>query len=172
MTLSDEDVREILRIIDESGLDELRIEMRGFALHVLRGGLPGDTTDLPPLQTRGGQSVVSPDALAEPGRASDGALVATPVAAADASGEDGMVAIAAPMLGTFYRAEGPGEEPFVDVGSRVEPDTTVGIIEVMKMMNSVAAGVAGTIVEVCSENAELVEPGTPLFRVEPEAHTA
>ncbi len=71
------------------------------------------------------------------------------------------------MLGTFYRAEGPGEEPFVNVGSEVEPETIVCIIEVMKMMNSVPAGVAGTVVEVCQENAELVEYGAPLFRVAP-----
>ena len=61
--------------------------------------------------------------------------------------------IAAPMIGTFYRAEAPGAAPFVDVGTRVEPDTVVCIIEVMKMMNAVPAGVAGTVVEVCAENA-------------------
>jgi acetyl-CoA carboxylase biotin carboxyl carrier protein len=72
------------------------------------------------------------------------------------------------MLGTFYRAERPGAEPFVDVGAEVEPDTIVCIIEVMKMMNSVPAGMAGTIAEVCCENAQLVEYGQPLFRVAPK----
>ena len=73
------------------------------------------------------------------------------------------------MLGTFYRAEGPGAQPFVEVGAVVEPDTVVCIIEVMKMMNSVPAGVAGTVTEVLADNAELVEFGQPLFRVEPAA---
>ena len=73
------------------------------------------------------------------------------------------------MLGTFYRAEAPGAAPFVDVGARVEPDTVVCLIEVMKMMNAVSAGVAGTVVEVCAENAQLVEYGAPLFQVEPES---
>ena len=77
------------------------------------------------------------------------------------------VTIEAPMLGTFYRAPAPGAPPFVDVGSTVEPDTIVCIIEVMKMMNSVHAGVAGTIAEVCVENGEPVEYGARLFRVEP-----
>jgi acetyl-CoA carboxylase biotin carboxyl carrier protein len=72
------------------------------------------------------------------------------------------------MLGTFYRAEAPGKHPFVEVGSKVEPDTIVCIIEVMKMMNSVPAGVSGTVTEVIAENAQLVEYGQPLFRVEPE----
>jgi biotin carboxyl carrier protein len=71
------------------------------------------------------------------------------------------------MLGVFYRAEGPREPPFVKAGSRVEPDTIVCIIEVMKMMNSVPAGLSGTIVEVCPENAEIVKEGAPLFRVRP-----
>jgi len=71
------------------------------------------------------------------------------------------------MLGTFYRASAPGEPPFVDVGARVEPDTIVGIIEVMKMMNSVSAGLAGVIAEIHVENAQPVEYGEPLFRVEP-----
>ena len=70
------------------------------------------------------------------------------------------------MLGVFYRAPAPGDEPFVDVGTLVEPDTVVGLIEVMKMMNSVEAGVSGTIVAVCAENAALVEAGAALFRIE------
>jgi biotin carboxyl carrier protein len=71
------------------------------------------------------------------------------------------------MLGTFYRAESPGAAPFVEVGAHVEPDSIVCIIEVMKMMNSVPAGVAGTVEAVCPANGELVEYGAPLFRVRP-----
>jgi acetyl-CoA carboxylase biotin carboxyl carrier protein len=77
------------------------------------------------------------------------------------------VLVPSPMLGTFYRAEAPGATPFVEVGSTVGPDSTVCIIEVMKMMNSVAAGVGGTVVEVCAENGTLVEYGEPLLRVRP-----
>ena len=73
--------------------------------------------------------------------------------------------IDSPMLGTFYAAPDPGAKPFVEVGTEVAPDTIVCIIEVMKMMNSIPAGVAGTIVDVCSENAQLVEYGETLFRV-------
>ena len=149
MALSDEDVREILRIIDESQLSELHLETEGFVLHVLRGGAP-----------------VTPGAPAGPRRMKGEAT--TPPTSPSGSEHDGVV-IAAPMLGTFYRAESPGEAPFVEVGSRVGADTTVCIIEVMKMMNSVAAGVAGTIVEVCLENGEVVESGAPMFRVQPDS---
>jgi biotin carboxyl carrier protein len=137
MGLTDDDVREILRLIDENELDELRIETGGFKLHVVRaGGAPAESV-----------------APAEP---------TAPTASDGAASSD---VIAAPMPGTFYRAEGPGMEPFVEVGAHVEPDTIVGIIEIMKMMNSVPAGVAGTIVEVCAEDAEQVTDGAPLFKV-------
>jgi acetyl-CoA carboxylase biotin carboxyl carrier protein len=134
MALTDDDVREILRLIDESELDELRIETAEFKLHVVRGEAAAPLAEPAPAK-----------------HAADGASAT----------------IAAPMPGTFYRADGPGMAPFVDVGTRVEPDTVVCIIEIMKMMNSVPAGVAGTIVEVCAEDAQLVGDGEPLFRVAP-----
>ena len=134
MALSDDDVREILRLIDETELGELRIETEGLSLHVVRGwAAPGERAEDP---------------------------------APTAATADGAVTIDAPMLGVFYRAPSPGAPPFVDVGTRIERDTIVCVIEVMKMMNSVAAGVAGTIAEIHVENAEAVEYGQPLFRVE------
>jgi acetyl-CoA carboxylase biotin carboxyl carrier protein len=139
MALSDDDVREILRLIDGSKLDELRIETPEFNLHVRRGAAPAEA--------------------AAPERP----------APAPAVESDGARMIEAPMLGTFYRAEAPGATPFVDVGTKVDSGTVVCLIEVMKMMNSIQAGVAGTIVEICAENAQLVEYGAPLFRVEPAA---
>jgi acetyl-CoA carboxylase biotin carboxyl carrier protein len=142
--LSDEDVREILRIIAESPVEELRLETEGFSLYVRRGAGGGAASEArEPAADR-----AAPPADARESR-------------------DGTVAVEAPMLGTFYRAPGPGEDPFVEVGSAVDPDSTVCIIEVMKMMNSVTAGVAGTVVEVAAENGKLVEYGEPLFYVRP-----
>jgi acetyl-CoA carboxylase biotin carboxyl carrier protein len=155
MALSDDDVREILRIIDESQLSELHLTTEGFELHVLRGGASGEAS--------------ARAAARGPGRVMAQASVAPPAADVESAEADGTLTIAAPMLGTFYRAESPGEAPLVEVGSRVEADTTVCIIEVMKMMNSVAAGVAGTIVEVCLDNADVVESGAPMFRVQPDS---
>ncbi len=73
------------------------------------------------------------------------------------------------MLGIFYRAPKPGEPPFVEVGSKVGEDTVIGIIEVMKLMNTVHAGVKGTVVEILAANGALVEYGEVLLRVRPEA---
>jgi acetyl-CoA carboxylase biotin carboxyl carrier protein len=125
--LSNDDVREILRLVDESELDELRVETNGFTLHVLRD--KNETV----------QAAAAP--------ASDGTTVDSP------------------MLGTFYRAPAPGATPFVEIGAQVDPETTVCLIEVMKMMNSIRAGVSGTIAEILVENADLVEEGQPLFRI-------
>jgi acetyl-CoA carboxylase biotin carboxyl carrier protein len=151
MGLSDEDVREILRIIDESPLEELRVETDGFSLYVRKGASGGPVGPPPAESARSAES-------GRPAEAAEAAEV-----------DDGLVTISSPMLGTFYRAESPGSPPFIEVGARVQPDTTVAIIEVMKMMNSVPAGVSGTVVEVCSANAKLVEYGEPLFRVRPGA---
>jgi acetyl-CoA carboxylase biotin carboxyl carrier protein len=137
MALNDDDVREILRLIDETDVEELRVETEGLSLYVRRGDA----------------SAQAP-AAAEP--------------EVERGSADGAHPIGAPMLGTFYRAPAPGATPFVDVGTRVDEETVVCLIEVMKMMNAVPAGVSGTIVEVCAENAAVVEYGAPLFRVEPD----
>ena len=148
MALNDDDVREILRIIDESDLDELRIETDGLSLHVLRGAAA---------------SAFEPEAVRE--RRAPAAPEPAPRDAASEDESDGLT-IASPAIGIFHRAPAPGATPFVEVGTMVEAGTIVGIVEVMKMMNSVAAGISGTIVEVLIENAQLVEYGQPLFRVE------
>ena len=140
MPLSDDDVREILRLIDDSDAEELRVETERFTLYVRRG----DHESAPAAPETDVTSTAPPSV--------DGALHT----------------VASPMLGTFYRAEAPGAAPFVEVGTRVELHTVVCLIEVMKMMNSVPAGIAGTVVEVCAENAQLVEPGAPLFQVRPD----
>jgi acetyl-CoA carboxylase biotin carboxyl carrier protein len=160
MGLTDEDVREILRIIDESELDELRIDMPGFQLHVRRGGAPLPAAEAPPTPAPARREEPTPPEPAPATPAPEPAAAASP---------NGAATIEAPMLGTFYRAGAPGEPPFVDVGTEVDADTVVCLIEVMKMMNSIKAGVAGTVVEVCADNAQLVEYGEPLFRVAPAA---
>jgi acetyl-CoA carboxylase biotin carboxyl carrier protein len=155
--LTDDDVREILRLIDESQLDELRIETPELRLHVRRGSAadaPDPAADPAPFAAAPPAAAPQPRDTVSQGGGAD-ALAA------------GLHAVDSPMLGVFYRAPAPGAEPYVEVGAPVEADTVVCLIEVMKMMNSIVAGVAGTIVEVCVQNAELVEYGQPLFRIEP-----
>lgn len=77
------------------------------------------------------------------------------------------MAVTAPLLGTFYVAPEPGAPPFVSVGQQINEDTTCGLIEVMKVFNSVRAGVKGTVVEVVAANGGFVEFGQPLIIVKP-----
>jgi acetyl-CoA carboxylase biotin carboxyl carrier protein len=82
-----------------------------------------------------------------------------------ASADPALRDLPSPLLGTFYRAPKPGASPFVAVGSQVEEDTIVGIIEVMKLMNTVRAGVRGTVAEILVADGALVEYGATLLRV-------
>ena len=78
-----------------------------------------------------------------------------------------MVVVTAPMVGTFYRASEPGAEPFVKVGSRVQANDTVCIIEVMKLMNALGAEAAGVVVDVLVADGQTVEYGQPLIVIDP-----
>jgi acetyl-CoA carboxylase biotin carboxyl carrier protein len=84
---------------------------------------------------------------------------------------EGLIEIRAPLLGTFYRAPKPGAPAFVEIGSRVEDHTVVGIIETMKLMNPVHAGVRGRVAEIWVANGQFAEQDAVLMLVEPEPST-
>ena len=151
MSLTAKDVEEIMKLLESSSFDRLNLEVDGMKIELERSGAPARPRTAP----------ATPDAPAAP--------AAPAVKAAAAVREEGLVEINAPLLGIFYRAPKPGEPPFVDVGSRVDTETVIGIVEVMKLMNSVAAGVTGEIVEIVGANGELVEHGEVLMLVRPEA---
>ena len=153
MTLTAKDVAEIMRVLEESSFDSLSLEMNGVKLHLQRRSpLPAGQSSDP-----GPSSSTSSSAL---GRTSP--KIKPP-------SEPGLLEIPAPLLGIYYRAPKPAEPPFVEVGSKVKEDTVIGIIEVMKLMNSVHAGVKGEVVEILVQNSAAVEYGEILMRVRPEA---
>ena len=149
MSLSGKDVAEIARLLDASRFSELELEVGDFKLRIRRDGA-GPT----PRRV----SEPRPVAAAKP-PAPDAAAPAAQIARANE------VDVPAPLLGTFYHAPRPGDAPFVNVGDAVTSDTVIGIIEVMKLMNPVHAGVAGTVVAMLAENASSIEAGQPLLRV-------
>ncbi len=154
MTLSASDIAEIMKLIDESSFDELNLEMNGLKLQLRRSGR-GRIAPAPEAQAPGG--VAQPPTLAPEASAAP----APGPAPVGSGGRD----IPAPLLGTFYRAPKPGAAPFVDLGSEVEEETVVGIIEVMKLMNTVRAGMRGVITEILAADGQLVEYGSVLMRV-------
>jgi acetyl-CoA carboxylase biotin carboxyl carrier protein len=153
MDLSPDDVRDVLHVLDSSDLDELHLELANLTLTVRREGASGWTMEQQVLR----RPVV------------EGAEPADDVAqrAPRAAVPDGLVAVHPPLLGTFYRAPKPGAAPFVDVGDRVDEDTVVGIVETMKMMTPVHAGVRGTVVEFRTGNGEFADTGAVLLLLEP-----
>lgn len=161
MELSEDDVLHILKLIDESKFDYFQLEVGELKITVSKG------EPIPIAGTAQPMSIANapaPTAVAKPAPAA--AVTAAPAAKA-ATIPAGHVAVTAPLLGTFYVAPEPGAPPFVTVGQQVTEDTTCGLIEVMKVFNSVRAGVKGTIVEVVAQNGGFVEFGQTLIIVKP-----
>jgi acetyl-CoA carboxylase biotin carboxyl carrier protein len=150
------DVAEITRLLEESQFDELHLEHAGFKLTLKRGA----------AVRREGATASAPAASPAPASAEPAGAGGEPCGEYPASVWDGSVReISAPFVGIFYRAPRPGAPPYIEVGSQVEEDTTVGIIEVMKLMNAVRAEVSGTVVEVLVEDGAVVEYGQVLLRI-------
>ena len=152
------DIEALVRIFDESDWDELRVAIGGVEIYLSKN--PQDR--LQPVATAVPQSDgrAAPTAAAVPAAGRKPAAQTIP---------DGMAAVRAPNLGTFYRAPKPGAPPYVAVGQKVDASTEVCLIEVMKLFTSVRAGVTGTVREVLAEDAQLVEFDQPLFLIEPFA---
>ena len=174
--LTQDDVADILALLDSLPYDELDLETPRFRLtlrrtpdgwtestQVLSAPVPVATTA---MSHRGAPdhgdvtSLLSGVGAGEGSGAADGAE-----GDGGEDGDAGLVAVRAPLPGTFYRAPRPGAAPFVEVGSRVEADTVIGIVETMKLMNSVHAGVAGVVAGFCVANAEFAAQGAALLRI-------
>jgi acetyl-CoA carboxylase biotin carboxyl carrier protein len=158
MNLTHHDIQAILRIIDDSPYDELRLDNAEFSLYLKRTG-EGWTQEqrtlkaAAPLSNGMSAAANMPEALKS---------VAEPAAS-----EPGLVDIRAPIVGTFYRSPQPGAAPFVDIGSEVRPDSVIAIIEVMKLMSSIPAMTRGTVREIFVTDSQFVEKGQLLMRVKP-----
>ncbi len=149
-------IRELVRVAEESGVGEIVVEEEGARIAVR---MPGAVAAAP----------AAPVAAAAPAAAA--APVAAPAAApaAAASHPANWYCVTSPMVGTFYAAPAPGEPAFVQVGDEVAANQTLCIVEAMKLMNEIGAEEMGTVREVCVEDATPVEFGTPLFYIEPHA---
>jgi acetyl-CoA carboxylase biotin carboxyl carrier protein len=167
VNLSNEDVQDILRLLDSLPYGELTVETSGFTLRLRRSAAGGWTQERHVRSEPGSAAPASPhpqaSGLPPPG---DGTSPGSAAGSAAGGGPAGdLREVLAPLLGTFYRAPQPGAPPFVDIGSHVEPDTVVAIIETMKLMNPVYAGTAGTVSEICLGDGQFAERDAVLMRV-------
>jgi acetyl-CoA carboxylase biotin carboxyl carrier protein len=148
-------LREILKILDETDIEELNLKSDDFELNVRKGNAPQIIT-----QTVSAASLESAP-VAPPPVTSTEAPTATPAAEKD------WVEVTSPMVGTFYRSPAPDEDPFIEVGDKIRQGQTLCIIEAMKLMNEIEAELNGEVMEILVENAQPIAFGDPLMRVKP-----
>lgn len=148
-----QDLQKVLQLVEKFNLTEFGLEEKDFKVSVKRGSLPVVPT-LPTVP-------VSVPSVAP--------SVPSGTPAGSKSEEKNIFIIKAPMVGVFYVAPSPESEPYVKVGSAVRPETTVCILEAMKVMNEVRAECTGEILEVLVKNGAPVEYGQPLFKVRTSA---
>jgi acetyl-CoA carboxylase biotin carboxyl carrier protein len=154
--MSAERIKELLALMDKNDLVELELQEGEFRVKLVKNRPQMTAVAAAPV------AMVAHPAIPVPA-AAPGAAPAKPAAAA---GGEGRKELSSPIVGTFYRASKPEADPFVEVGSHVDPDTTVCVIEAMKVMNEVKAEVKGTIREILVENGQPVEYGQPIFVIE------
>ncbi len=150
------DIKAIIDLMRKNSVSEFELEKQDFKIRLKRGPNGGSAAtydDPPPVVT-----YVQPAVAAVP------PPIAVQQPAAPPSNE---LEIKSPMIGTFYRAPSPESAPYVEVGTEVNPETVVCIIEAMKVMNEIKAEAKGVITQVMVENAKPVEFGQPLFKVRP-----
>jgi acetyl-CoA carboxylase biotin carboxyl carrier protein len=165
--LTQNDVERILEIVDRLNDVEIHLEVDGMKLHVRKfsdATLGGPVPPAAPQQVSIAHQPQAALPMGQPARSAPAPAVKPAAAAADA----GLLEIRAPMLGRFYTASSPSEPPFVQIGSKVGPDDTVCMLEVMKLYNTIPAGITGTVVEILVETGTMVEEDAVLFRVRPE----
>lgn len=158
-----EEIREIIKLIDESSIDEFSYETNGTTVKMKKNnetGVPTVTAPVPnvsaPVATQS-QKLVNTTENQAPTEAE--------TSINESESKDYDYEIVSPMVGTFYMAPTPESDPFVKNGSKVDPSTVVCIVEAMKLFNEIEAEVKGEIVEILADNGDLVEYGQPLFRV-------
>ena len=162
MNLDHEELHRLLATLAESDIQEFRLEGEDFCLEVKRN-LETSSDSIPSNKKITSEDIDSPppqskiDALPIP---------STPPPSVPGSRSD-LVEVTAPMVGTFYRAPGPEEPPFVEIGSRINVGQAVCILEAMKLMNELESEVSGEVIEILVENGTPVEFGQVLMRLKP-----
>jgi len=178
VNLTNEDVQQILELLEASSFNELKLTTDRFKLTLRRSGAGEWTQDRQTLSTprvapatRGAASAAPAPAAPRAAAIQDPLGEAAPLELDHARASRAQwgvpIEIHPPLMGTFYRAPQPGAPPFVEVGAQVNEDTVIGIVETMKLMNSVYAGTRGEVIEICAANGQLVEQHDVLMRLKP-----
>jgi acetyl-CoA carboxylase biotin carboxyl carrier protein len=150
------DIKELIALIRKNDLSEFSLEQEGFKITLKRGGEFQQVITAPAF---------APAPISIAPAAAPAAALTAPAPAASSGGNSGDRDLPSPMVGTFYSAASPDSAPFVTVGQQVTPETTICIIEAMKVMNEIKAETSGVITEILAENGKPVQYGQALFRI-------
>lgn len=168
--MTEDEVLQILDLVEKSNFDYLDLEIGDLKLTVSKSGVPVAAAAAPATVSITQAAPAAPAAAPAAAAPAPAAAVESAPASQPVTVKEGTVPINAPMVGTFYAQPEPGAPPFVTLGDRVDAETTVGLVEVMKVFNAVSSGAAGTIDEVCVESGQFVEHGQTLFLVRPDGN--
>ena len=158
-----DELRELVQLINENAFSEFELEREGFRVRFRRGGEISDASPAgfsPPRELTASSAVSADDLVVTTAPSHPGAK-----AQSEASEDQDLYMIPSPIVGTFYRAASPNADAFVKIGSHVEPDTVVCIIEAMKLMNEIQAETTGEVAKIYVENGQPVEYGQPLYGI-------
>ena len=155
------DIKAIIDLVKKNSVSEFELETPDFKIKIKRGSNGGagvtayDEQGMPPVMPYAPPAVMMPQ------------MAPAPVQGAPVAPPSNELEIKSPMIGTFYRAPSPESASYVEIGTEVQPDTVVCIIEAMKVMNEIKAEAKGVITQILVENAKPVEFGQPLFKIKP-----
>ncbi|AJD91420.1 acetyl-CoA carboxylase [Jeotgalibacillus malaysiensis] len=158
-----QEIRELIKLIDQSSIDEFTYEQDGEKLKLRKQSKR--TAEVAPEPVKEQVPVQHTEEVKAPAKAEKQPEPVKEEAAEPAADLENTTEIKSPMVGTFYEASSPDAEPFVKVGSKVTADSTVCIVEAMKLFNEIEAETEGEVVKILVENGQLVEYGQPLFLV-------
>lgn len=169
-----QEIRELIKLVDQSSIDEFVYEHEGSKISMKKSAVEAVAAVKPVVQAVQAQPVsaapaaVAPVAPAAPAPKQEIAAVETKVEESNQVDTSDLHKITSPMVGTFYASPSPDADAYVKVGSKVSKDSIVCIVEAMKLFNEIEAEVNGEIVEVLAKDGQLVEYGQPLFLVKAE----
>lgn len=160
-------LRRLVKIFDDSTAAELEIEEEGTKIYISK---PLDKPEQTLVQMQPAIQPTVQQAVQVPQPQAAEALNPASTAPVEAPAEEdsSLHAITSPIVGTFYKAPSPDSDPFVEIGTKVKPGTTLCIVEAMKLMNEIESDVAGTVEKILLQNAEGVEYGQKMFLIKPE----
>jgi len=169
MTLTYAEIAEIIKLIDVSSCEEITLDLDEIKLSMRRqGGAASAQYSMAPTQPHGAVEIdaVQPAKTAPQVPAANN-LITADVVSTDAPSPDCVLEIRSPMVGIYYQAPSPTSPPFVDVGSVVNADDPLCLIEVMKLYTTISAKTPGRVIEICTKNGAMVGTNEILFRIEP-----